>query len=60
MIRRAARWLETCGVDIPRDAAGEPDALLEISPAFALDADDLRERLSSRPSIKRGEPLLLE
>ena len=42
--RRAARWLEAAGVDVPRDPAGEPDAVLEISPLFAATADQLRER----------------
>jgi len=59
LVRRAARWLEACGCRIPRDADGEPDLLLEISPAFALDEDDLRERLVAPPEVKPGQPLLL-
>lgn len=59
LVRRAARWLEACGCAVPRDARGEPDLPIEISPAFALDAEDLRERLGSPPRIRRGEPLLL-
>jgi UDP-N-acetylglucosamine/UDP-N-acetylgalactosamine diphosphorylase len=59
MIRRAARWLEACGSVVPRDANGEPDLPLEISPAFALDAEDVRERLVAPPVLKPSRPLLL-
>lgn len=59
LIRRAARWLETCGVQVPRNAEGEPALPLEISPAFALDADDLRQRLTTAPRLVAGQTLLL-
>ncbi|MEW6249528.1 MAG: UTP--glucose-1-phosphate uridylyltransferase [Planctomycetota bacterium] len=61
LVRRAARWLESCGVSIPRGTDGEPAMPLEISPAYALDADDLRERLArgARPAPRPGQPLLL-
>jgi UDP-N-acetylglucosamine/UDP-N-acetylgalactosamine diphosphorylase len=48
--RRAARWLEACGVTVPHSPAGDPAMPLEISPRFALDADDLRERLHTLPT----------
>ncbi len=38
---RAARWLATVGVDIPRRPDGTPDCLLEISAATALEPADL-------------------
>jgi UDP-N-acetylglucosamine/UDP-N-acetylgalactosamine diphosphorylase len=60
LARRAARWLESCGCEIPRDTAGEPAMPLEISPAFALDADDLRKRLDTVPQLTPIEPLLLD
>lgn len=59
MIRRAARWLEYCGVTVPRDATGESALALEISPAYALDADDLRARLKQPPVLSAGQPVLL-
>ena len=60
LIRRAARWLEEAGVSVSRNAAGEPDPAIEISPAFALDAQDLRERLTTPiPEPVPGQPLLL-
>lgn len=60
LIRRAARWLEGAGVSVSRDATGELDPPIEISPAFALDAQDLRERLPvPPPEHVPGHPLLL-
>lgn len=38
---RAAMWLAAHGVTIPRDAAGEPDCTLEISPMTAMEPEDL-------------------
>jgi len=57
--RRAARWLEACGIAVPRGADGEPAQPIEISPAFALDGEDLREQLKSRPAPALDQPLLL-
>ncbi|MEJ2219149.1 MAG: UTP--glucose-1-phosphate uridylyltransferase, partial [Gemmatimonadota bacterium] len=59
LIRRAARWLETCGVEVPRGDDGEPAAPLEISPRYAVWAEDLCTRLEKPPQIKPGEPFLL-
>lgn len=60
LVRRAAAWLEQAGCEIPRTANGEPAATIEIAPSFALDASDLRERLSTLPRIAPGDKLLLE
>lgn len=60
LVRRAARWLESCGGAIPRRDDGEPNCTLEISPAFAIDADDLRDRLKTPPPVPAGGELLLE
>jgi UDP-N-acetylglucosamine/UDP-N-acetylgalactosamine diphosphorylase len=46
-VERAARWLTSCGVEVPRDGSGRPLHLIEISPLFALD----REMLSARRGI---------
>ncbi|MBU0618376.1 MAG: hypothetical protein KKI02_11715 [Planctomycetes bacterium] len=59
LLLRAARWLESCGCAVPRDGDGLPDLPLEISPAFALDVDDLRERLVAPPELKPGQALVL-
>ncbi len=51
---RAARWLEAAGVTIPRNANGKPNCTLEISPLFAMNADDLpRDQLPG--AIQPGE-----
>ena len=59
LLLRAARWLESCGCAVPRDGDGLPDLPLEISPSFALDVDDLRERLVAPPELKPGQALVL-
>lgn len=59
MMRRAARWLEGCGVKVPRKANGDPDCIIEISPAFALTEGDLRNRLSGTLTIEPGNMVLL-
>jgi UDP-N-acetylglucosamine/UDP-N-acetylgalactosamine diphosphorylase len=59
LIRRAACWLEACGVTVPRGDDGEPACALEISPAFAVDADDLAARLTDVPRLVAGRPHLL-
>jgi UDP-N-acetylglucosamine/UDP-N-acetylgalactosamine diphosphorylase len=54
---RAARWLESAGVRVPRRADGKPECVLEINPATALEAEDLKAR--SLPAIERGSRLVL-
>jgi UDP-N-acetylglucosamine/UDP-N-acetylgalactosamine diphosphorylase len=48
----AATWLTRCGTRVPTDTAGEPAFPVEISPLFALDADELRQRLPRPLEIK--------
>jgi len=38
---RAARWLESRGVTVPRSPDGGPDCVLEISPITAMEPSDL-------------------
>ncbi len=59
LVRRAARWLESCGVAVPRGDDGEPAATIEIVPSFALDADDLRGRLVEPPVVRPGLQVLI-
>lgn len=54
MVRRAASWLEQCGVNVPRTPNGEPDCTLEISPLAALDPEQLRQTLPALPVIPPG------
>ncbi len=60
MIRRSARWLKQAGVKVPVNAASDPPQPIEISPAFALDAGDLSERIHDNPpQVPADKPLLL-
>jgi UDP-N-acetylglucosamine/UDP-N-acetylgalactosamine diphosphorylase len=43
-IEKAARWLEGCGVVVPRGPEGAPVSAIEISPLFALDPSVLAAR----------------
>ncbi|MGE5607662.1 MAG: UTP--glucose-1-phosphate uridylyltransferase [Bacillota bacterium] len=52
-IRRAARWLSEAGVKVPMKD-GEPDAVLEISPLFAVRAGQLRTRKAAMKSVPAG------
>jgi UDP-N-acetylglucosamine/UDP-N-acetylgalactosamine diphosphorylase len=58
-VRRAARWLENAGLRLPRDAAGQPAAAVEISPLAALEADDLIGKIHPE-RIQAGQELYLE
>jgi UDP-N-acetylglucosamine/UDP-N-acetylgalactosamine diphosphorylase len=56
-VRRAARWLEEAGTRIPR-VHGEPDAVIEISPLYAVNAEQLKAK--QRPDeVKVREALYL-
>ena len=59
MLARAADWLESAGVAVPRKADGTADCRIEIAPSFALEPDDVRDRLEQVPQIKPGEQVYL-
>jgi len=59
MIRKSARMLEACGVNVPSDAAGIPIHRIEIDPCYALTADELRQKLPSDFSLE-GDVFLKE
>jgi UDP-N-acetylglucosamine/UDP-N-acetylgalactosamine diphosphorylase len=59
-IRRAARWLQAANVVIPSKADGEPAVTLEIAPACALDANDLRRRTDSIPPLQPGDSIYVQ
>jgi UDP-N-acetylglucosamine/UDP-N-acetylgalactosamine diphosphorylase len=44
LIDQHSRWLEACGVQVPREG-GRPKYRVEISPLFAADPQTLQERL---------------
>jgi UDP-N-acetylglucosamine/UDP-N-acetylgalactosamine diphosphorylase len=57
MQERWLRWLREAGIEVPRDLEAD-EAVVEISPLFAADADELKELTQSggEPSF----PLILE
>jgi UDP-N-acetylglucosamine/UDP-N-acetylgalactosamine diphosphorylase len=59
MVARAADWLESAGVTIPKKADGSIDCVLEIAPGFALQKDDVKEKLNQIPKIKPGDKVYL-
>ncbi len=59
-IRRATRWLESAGARVPRDAGGEVPVAIEISPLFALDAEELTEKIDPAMTFKPGQQVCLE
>ncbi|MFB0524083.1 MAG: UTP--glucose-1-phosphate uridylyltransferase [Phycisphaerae bacterium] len=60
MVARAANWLESAGIAMPKKADGSIDCLVEISPSFALEKEDLKSKLSRVPQIKPKDKLYLD
>jgi UDP-N-acetylglucosamine/UDP-N-acetylgalactosamine diphosphorylase len=58
--KRNAMWLEQAGVKIPRDGKGDADCVIEISPLFALYAEDIQEKAWGLPEVWPGVELCLE
>jgi UDP-N-acetylglucosamine/UDP-N-acetylgalactosamine diphosphorylase len=54
MSAKWARWLEEAGASVPRGGDGFPSVAIEIDPCFALDAAELRAKLSKPPDFSRG------
>ena len=59
MICRAARWLESAGVSIPRKPDGSIDCVIEIAPSFALDIDDVKAKRNEIGKIAAGDKVYL-
>jgi UDP-N-acetylglucosamine/UDP-N-acetylgalactosamine diphosphorylase len=57
-VEKAARWLEECGIAVPRGDDGQPRNLLEISPLFALDRGELAAKRASLPDRIDDDTLL--
>lgn len=58
MVNQFRRWLEQAGVQIPTDCNNAANGLIEISPLFALDGDDLKVKVNS--DLKIEDKLYLE
>jgi UDP-N-acetylglucosamine/UDP-N-acetylgalactosamine diphosphorylase len=48
----AADWLRRAGIEVPRTANGEPAVALEVSPLFALDAEEFARRIDRNIRIE--------
>ena len=48
----AADWLEKAGVKVPRKAGDNAAVPLEVSPLYALDADELAGKVDRAVQIK--------
>lgn len=59
MIDRAAHWLESAGVEIPKKTDGSPNCTLEIAPNFAICKEEIAEKLDQIPEIHPGEEIYL-
>jgi UDP-N-acetylglucosamine/UDP-N-acetylgalactosamine diphosphorylase len=60
MIARAAAWLETAGVHIPKKPDGSPDCVIEIAPGFAPSAGDVKAKADKIPEIRPGDSVYFE
>ena len=59
MVDRAAGWLESAGITIPRKPDGSVDCVIEIAPSFALGKENIKAKLNQIPEIKPGDKLYL-
>ncbi len=59
MSERAAGWLESAGLHVPRKPDGRADCTIEIAPSFALYKDDVKEKAREAPPIKPGDKVYL-
>jgi hypothetical protein len=59
IVARAAAWLESAGVAVPRKPDGSVDCLIEIAPSFALEKEDIKTKLNRTSKIKPGDRLYL-
>ncbi len=59
MTERAAKWLESAGIEVPRRKDGSPDCILEIAPSFALEPQDLKTKRDKIPPIQSADRLYL-
>jgi len=59
MTERAAAWLESAGIAIPRKPDGSVDAVIEIAPNFAISSQDVQAKKNSIAPIKPGDKIYL-
>jgi UDP-N-acetylglucosamine/UDP-N-acetylgalactosamine diphosphorylase len=60
MTSRAAAWLEAAGMKAPRKADGSVDAIIEMSPGFAIDVAEVKAKIHKIKKIKAGDRMYLD
>ena len=58
-IRRAVRWLEAAGAEVPYKANGEPDVVVEIASSYALNSQDVQRNAKCPKKLTPGEKVYL-
>ncbi len=58
-VRRAAEWLESAGLAVPRDADGQVAVALEISPLLADSAEELARQIDGTMKLDAGQSIYL-
>jgi UDP-N-acetylglucosamine/UDP-N-acetylgalactosamine diphosphorylase len=58
-VRRSAECLEAAGVSVPRDADGKVAAAIEISPLYAENVEELKDKVDPNLEIPPGDSLYL-
>ncbi|MBW7988637.1 MAG: UDPGP type 1 family protein [Planctomycetes bacterium] len=59
MVARAASWLESAGLTVPKKPDGSIDCVIEIAPGFALGKEDIKEKLNQIPQINPDDEIYL-
>lgn len=59
MVERAASWLESAGVSVPRKPDGSANCLIEIAPSFAFEKQDIKAKINQIPKIKPNDKIYL-
>jgi UDP-N-acetylglucosamine/UDP-N-acetylgalactosamine diphosphorylase len=59
MTERAAKWIEAAGGSVPRKGDGSVDCVIEMSPLFALDVQDVVAKKDKLPQIEAGRSVYI-
>jgi UDP-N-acetylglucosamine/UDP-N-acetylgalactosamine diphosphorylase len=57
---RAADWLSSADIKVPTKPDGSINATVEIAPSFALEKEDIKEKIDKIPKIIPADKLYLE
>ncbi|UCE99474.1 MAG: UDPGP type 1 family protein [Planctomycetota bacterium] len=59
LVARAAAWLESAGITVPKKPDGSVGCLIEIAPSFALEKNDVKDKVNQIPEIKPNDQIYL-